>query len=118
MRVAAGRLHLREGLGPAPARLVHHLDGLPHQLLPGDDALDDARHLVRAAASAPRNDQADRLARLPSGRAQRGIRQASERGGSEREQRARTKAGPTHGLTFLVDMSSEYIIQKAKCRYL
>ena len=62
---------------------------LRHQVVLGDDALDDAGHLVGAAAGAGGDDEFDRAGRLPGG-----VGNPSHRPGdsgqthSERERRA------------------------------
>jgi hypothetical protein len=66
MRVAAGRLRLEEAFRAGAAGLVHHHDGLAHQLVLGDDALDDAGHLVGAATGARRHDELHGAGRRPA----------------------------------------------------
>ncbi|MNT33406.1 hypothetical protein D3C72_1693310 [compost metagenome] len=65
VRIALRRLGVHQPLGPAGAGLVQHDDRLAHQLVPGDDALDGARHLVRRTPGAERHHDLDRLCRLP-----------------------------------------------------
>ena len=52
MRVALGRLHVQEAFRAGTARLVDHHHGLLHQVVLGDHALDQPRHLVGTAAGA------------------------------------------------------------------
>ena len=65
VRVALGVLDVEEALGARAARLVDDDHRLLHQLVLDDDALDQARHLVGAAAGARGHDELDRLGRLP-----------------------------------------------------
>jgi hypothetical protein len=74
VRVALGALDVEEALGAGAARLVDDDQRFLHQLVLDDDALDQARHLVGAAARAGGHDELHRLGRLP-----RGLRRARER---------------------------------------
>ena len=58
-------LDVEEAFGAGAARLVDDDHRLLHQVVLGDDALDEARHLVGAAAGAGGNDELDGAHRLP-----------------------------------------------------
>ena len=68
VRIAARTLHVEEAFAAGAARLVDDHHRLLHQAVFGHDALDDARHLVGAAAGAGRHDELDGTRRLPRGR--------------------------------------------------
>ena len=59
------RLHVEKAFAAGAAGLVDDDHRLLHQVVLGDDALDDARHLVGAAAGAGRHDEFHRPRRLP-----------------------------------------------------
>ena len=59
-------LHLQEAFGTRPAALVDGDHRLLHQVVLGHHALDEAGHLVGAAAGAGRDDELHRLGRLPA----------------------------------------------------
>src|SRR6185295_16442008 len=65
VRVALGALDVEETFRARAAALVHDDHRLFHEVVLGDDALDQARHLVCATAGASRYDELDRLGRLP-----------------------------------------------------
>src|SRR5690606_39031159 len=65
MWVAFAVLDLEEAFRTGAARLVDHHDGLVHQLMLADDSLDEPGHLISTAASSRRDDEGDRLGRLP-----------------------------------------------------
>ena len=65
VRVALGALHFEEALGTGAARLVHDDQRLLHQLVLDDDALDQACHLVGAAAGTRGHHELDGFRRLP-----------------------------------------------------
>src|SRR5262249_6028651 len=67
VRIAARALHVEKTFAAGAAGLVddHHRGG--HQVVLGDDALDDAGHLIGATAGAGRYDELDRSGRLPGG---------------------------------------------------
>ena len=86
-------LDLEEAFGAGAAALVDGDHRLLHQVVLGDDALDEARHLVGAAAGAGRDDELHGLGRLPACAAagrRRQARQRRQRHGSQcRPNRAR-----------------------------
>ncbi len=65
MRVALGFLDVEKTLGARAAGLVDDDHGLLHQLVLGDDALDEPRHLVGTTAGSGRNDEFHRFRGLP-----------------------------------------------------
>jgi hypothetical protein len=67
VRVALRLLYGEKTLGAGATRLVHRDQRLLHQIVLGDDALNQPRHLVGAAAGAGRNYELDRFGRLPCG---------------------------------------------------
>ena len=69
----------RKPSAPAPPDLLTTIERLLHQVVLGDDALDEARHLVGAAAGAGGNDELDGLGGLPRGERGRGGRQRRPR---------------------------------------
>ena len=81
VRVALVALHVEEALGAGAARFVDDDHRLRHQVVLGDHALQEARHLVGAAAGAGRHDEFDGLGGRP--RAERDGRQR----GTDRERR-------------------------------
>src|SRR5262249_12105947 len=86
----------RKPSAPRPARLVDDDQGLLHQVVLGDHALDEAGHLVGAAAGAGGDDELDRLGRLPRGDCrERGERKA--RGNTCRDECA-TKNATDHDI--------------------
>ena len=96
------------------ARLVDDDQRLLHQVVLGHHALDEARHLVGAAAGAGRHDEFDRLARLPCERRRGQLRDRTARdrqrlrrrlGIARRIASARTRAG-REGLSRCSDASS------------
>jgi len=64
---AFGILDVHDALGAARTGFVDDHDGLLHQLVFHDDALNRARHLVGSAASPGRHDELDRFGGLPIG---------------------------------------------------
>ena len=72
MRVALRALHVEEAFRARAARLVDDDERLLHQVVLGDDALEEARHLVRAAAGAGGDDELDGLGGLPGRQRGRG----------------------------------------------
>ena len=81
VRVALGVLDFEEALGAGAARLVDDDQRLLHQLVLDDDALDQAGHLVGAAAGAGGHHELDRLGRFPCrlrGRCEREHRRAEQ----------------------------------------
>ncbi len=65
VRIVLGALHLDEGFRAGTTALVHDDQWLLHQIVLGNDALDEARHLVGATAGACRNEERHGLGRLP-----------------------------------------------------
>src|SRR6185312_1324397 len=88
--IALRALHVEEAFGAGAAGLVDDDHRLLHQVVLGDDALQEARHLVGAASGAGRDDERDRLGGLPreGGRRQRG---------TQRERRRKRDGTAKHG---------------------
>ena len=72
------------------------MSGCVHQLVLGDHALDEARHLVGAAAGAGRHDELDRLGRLPCGVCRIAVGEARQCGCRAREGAAKFESDPVH----------------------
>ena len=68
VRIALGRLDLEETFSAGTTRFVHGNKGLLHQIVLGNDALDQPGHLVGTTAGACRNNEFNRLGRLPCSR--------------------------------------------------
>ena len=62
MRIALRALDVEEAFRPGAARLVDDDDRLLHQVVLGDDPLEEARHLVGAASGAGGHDEQERNA--------------------------------------------------------
>jgi hypothetical protein len=65
VRISARGFDVEKTLAAGAARLVDDDHGSRHQIVLGDDALDDPGHLVGAAAGTGRNDELDRTIGLP-----------------------------------------------------
>src|SRR5438132_164519 len=86
VRVAFRLLDVQEALGTRASGLVDDNHRLLHQLVLGNDALNDPRHLVGAPAGAGGNDELHRLSGLPGRKRLNGY----GRGREQRERRGLT----------------------------
>jgi hypothetical protein len=67
VRIVARALHVEEAFASGTAGFVDHHQGLLHQAVFGDDALDGTRHLIGATAGAGRHNEFNRPRGLPRG---------------------------------------------------